>query len=273
MPRRKKDRTQDENLKTEKQGEGGEQEEQKEGVGSKLLLVFVTLVVIAIWLAILALLIKTDVGGFGSTVLEPMIKDVPYLNRILPDGEDGAEAEAGSEVDTQYMYDSLDDAVAYIKELEKELDSANERISKDKGTISDLKDQVNDLSKYKEEQAAFEAEKEKYYEDVVFSDNAPDINEYRTFYESIEPENAEVLYKQVVEQQEASEEIQEYVTAYSSMKPKKAAAIFDTMTDSLNLVAEILEQMDSAARGDILGEMTPTVAAQVTEIMDPDLVP
>lgn len=272
MPRKKKELTKEEKLKKEKNGEGSELEEQKEGLGSKLLLVFVTLLVIAIWLAIIALLIKTDVGGFGSTVLKPVLKDVPYLNQILPEGEDDL-AVVDSEIDTQYMYDSLDDAVAHIKELEKELDSANEKIAKDKENITDLKEQVQDLSKYKEEQAAFEEEKEKFYEDVVFSDNAPDINEYKTYYESIEPENAAVLYKQVVEQQAASEEIEEYVKAYSSMKAKNAAAIFDTMTDNLSLVAEILENMEAASRGDILAEMTPSVAAQVTEIMDPDLVP
>ena len=31
------------------------------------------------------MLIKLDVGGFGSGVLAPVIKDVPYLNKILPD--------------------------------------------------------------------------------------------------------------------------------------------------------------------------------------------
>lgn len=37
------------------------------------------------WLIIMALLVKLDVGGFGSTVLAPILKDVPYINRILPD--------------------------------------------------------------------------------------------------------------------------------------------------------------------------------------------
>lgn len=39
--------------------------------------------------------------------------------------------------------------------------------------IKDLKAQIKDLSKYKEDEAAFEKEKEKYYEEVVFSDQAP----------------------------------------------------------------------------------------------------
>ena len=46
--------------------------------------VLVTILIVIIWLAILALLIKLDVGGFGSEVLTPVLKDVPVVNKILP---------------------------------------------------------------------------------------------------------------------------------------------------------------------------------------------
>ena len=51
------------------------------GVASFLL----TILIIAMWLVIMGLLIRLDVGGFGSTVLAPILKDVPYLNMILPE--------------------------------------------------------------------------------------------------------------------------------------------------------------------------------------------
>lgn len=43
-------------------------EEEEEG-GSKVAVIVATVIFIAIWLAILALVIKMDIGGFGSTVL------------------------------------------------------------------------------------------------------------------------------------------------------------------------------------------------------------
>lgn len=268
MPRKKKK----EDLKEEElqsTGEEGELNgEEKEKLGSKLVLVFVTLLIIVIWLGIIALLIKTDVGGFGSSVLAPMLKDVPYVNKILPDS---VQEEMSTEPqDTEHMYESIDDAVAQIKELEKQLDKANATIEKDKDSIASLQGQIQDLSVYKEEQAAFEEEKEKFYEEVVFSDEAPDIEEYKTFYEQIEPENAEVLYKQVVEQLAYDEEVEDYTETYSTMKAKQAAAIFDTMTDNLGLVADILMNMESQARADILGQMNPDTAAKLTQIMEPD---
>lgn len=241
-----------------------ELEDENESTGNKFVLFVVTMLVIVIWLGIIALLIKTDVGGFGSTVLYPYLKDVKYVNKILP------EVSSDADVDTEHQFDSIDDAVNRIKELELQLDEANSSLTTDSETIDSLQSQVDELSTYKEAEAEFEAEKEKFYEEVVFSDQAPDISEYKTYYESIEPENAEVLYKQVVEQLQASQEISDYATTYSSMKPKEAAAIFDTMTDNLSLVADILQAMDAESRANILGKMNADTAAKVTEIMEPD---
>lgn len=241
-----------------------ELEDENESTGNKFVLFVVTMLVIVIWLGIIALLIKTDVGGFGSTVLYPYLKDVKYVNKILP------EVSSDADVDTEHQFDSIDDAVNRIKELELQLDEANSSLTTDSETIDSLQSQVDELSTYKEAEAEFEAEKEKFYEEVVFSDQAPDISEYKTYYESIEPENAEVLYKQVVEQLQASQEISDYATTYSSMKPKEAAAIFDTMTDNLSLVADILQAMDAESRANILGKMSADTAAKVTEIMEPD---
>ena len=161
------------------------------------------------------------------------------------------------------------DAVERIKELEVQLAEAQNSSNKNSDYISQPEAQSEELQRYREEEAEFEAEKQSFYEDVVFSDVAPDIEEYQQYYESIDPANAEVLYQQVVSQTLQEEEITDYVNTYSSMKPKEAAAIFDTMTDNLELVAEILKGMDAESRGAILGQMNTDTAAKVTEIMEP----
>lgn len=240
-----------------------ENTEEEEGSSSKLAVALVTLVIIIVWLAILALLIKWDVGGFGSTVMRPLLKDIPYVNRILPDSEDDLSTEE------DYPYKNMDEAVAYIKELEQELAQAQQGSSENSAYIADLEAQSQKLKEYEANEAAFEEEKEKFYNEVVFSDQAPDIEQYKEYYESIDLDNAELLYKQVVEQQQTDSKISDYVKGYSQMKPKEAAAIFDTMTDNLNLVAQILENMDAQSRADILGKMNSDTAAKVTEIMNP----
>ena len=135
--------------------------------------------------------------------------------------------------------------------------------------MADLEAQAAQWKEYKENEQKFEEEKAKFYKEVVFSDQAPDINEYKKYYESIDPQNAENLYKQVVEQQEKDDDMSDYVKAYSQMKPKQAAAIFDTMTDNLQLVADILDSMDAQSRANILGKMDAATAAKVTAIMEP----
>ena len=105
---------------------------------------------------------------------------------------------------------------------------------------------------------------------MVFSDKAPEIEQYKAYYEEIDPDNAEYLYKQVVAQLETDKIMDEYVKAYSEMKPKQAAAIFNEMGDSLDLVAKILGHMDTNARAKILQAMDKDIASKLTKIMDPD---
>ncbi len=240
--------------------------EYEEEGGSRLAVFFVTLVIIAIWLAILGLLVKMDVGGFGSTVLKPLLKDVPYLNRVLPESEEGA---VSTEQGTENPYATLDEAVARIKELEIELQNEKNANADSLSRNQELQEQSAQLEQYKANEAAFEALKQKFDEEVVFSDRAPDINEYKAFYESIDPANAEAIYKRVVEQQKTDEELEEYVNMYASMKPKQAAAIFDTMEKDLKLVAKILQAMDADASASILGAMNAETAAKLTKIMNP----
>ncbi|MCI8992337.1 MAG: hypothetical protein HFG80_06365 [Eubacterium sp.] len=235
--------------------------------GSKIAVLFVTIIIIVVWLAILALIIKADVGGFGSTVLAPILKDVPYVNKILPDtGEPEGSYSTNEE---EAGYNTLDEAVARIKELELQLQEAKNSSSEDDVKIEELEAQIARLSQFEAAASQLEEQKAKFDKEVVFSDQAPDINEYKTWYESIDPTNAELLYKEVIEQQEADAELEKYISMYSSMKPSEVAAIFDTMTDQLKLVAKILQNMEPDTSGAILGKMNTETAAKLTALMEP----
>ena len=247
-----------------KKGKDEEPDEDEDKKGGGLVVALVAILVVIIWLAIFALLIKTDVGGFGSTVMYPILKNVPYLNKILPDVKDDYAQE-----DSAYQFATMDQAIARIKELEAQLKAAQDQSTTDAATLADLQAQAAELQTYKQNEAKFEQEKQQFYEDIVYSDNAPDTSNYRQYYEEIEPDNAEAIYKQVVQQDEADSKIQDYAKTYSSMKASQAAGIFDTMTDNLNLVAKILNAMSASNRGAILGAMNADTAAKVTEIMNP----
>lgn len=226
----------------------------------------VTVVIVIIWVAILCLLIKLDVGGFGSGVLAPILKDVPVVNKILP-----ADSTVTTDDEESYGgYTSLQEAVDYIKELELQLEDAQAASSVDSKELEELRAENERLQTFEDAQVEFERIKTEFYEEVIYAENGPGAEEYQKYYQTMDPTTAEYLYKQVVQQIEADQEIKDYAQTYAEMKPKAAAAIFEEMTDDLDLAAKILNQMSAEDRGNILGAMDAEVAARLTRIMDPD---
>ncbi len=240
--------------------------------GGGLAVVIVVFFIVVIWLAILALLIKLDIGGFGSNVLYSVLKDVPVVNKILPD--DAGRNDAANIND----YATIADAVAEINRLQAKVE-ALEKAQNDttaspseemKKEIETYKEEIRRLQTFENSQIDFQKVKTEFYEEVVFSNEAPSIEEYKKYYESIDPENAEYIYRQVILQLEEEKQLKEYIKTYSEMKPKQAAAILETMTADLDLVAKILKGMEPANRAKVLGLMDRGVAANITKILDPD---
>lgn len=226
----------------------------------------VTVVIVVIWVAILCLLIKLDVGGFGSGVLAPVLKDVPVINKVLP-----ADTTVTTDDGESYGgYTSLREAVDYIKELELQLEDAQAASTVDSEELAELRAEIDRLQTFEDAQVEFERIKTEFYEEVVYTEKGPGAEEYQKYYQTIDPTTAEYLYKQVVQQVEVDKEIQDYAQAYAEMKPKQAASIFEAMTDDLDLAAKILDQMSAEDRGNILGAMDAEIAARLTRIMDPD---
>lgn len=236
-----------------------------EDTGSKISSAFVTLIIIAVWLAILCFLIKMDVGGFGSEILTPLLKDVPVVNLILP----GAHGNSDVSSDEYGGYTSLKDAVDEIKRLELELDHAQTVMNTNSQDLATLQSEVARLQEFEQMQVEFQRIKEQFYDEIIYSNAGPGPEGYSKYYEALDPTTAAALYKQVVATMQEDKAVKEYAAAYSAMKPKQAAAIFEKMTDDLGLVAKILGVMDTDTRGDILGAMDPDVAAKVTKIMNP----
>ena len=239
--------------------------EEEEGGGFFTFLA--TLAIIAVWLGIVCLIIKLDVGGFGSGVLTPLLKDVPVVNKILPavkegEGEDSADDTAG--------YTSIHEAVAQITYLEAQLQQANTDILAKDEEISELKAEVVRLQEFEKSQIEFQRIKTEFFENVIYAENGPGAEDYREYYEAMDPATADYLYKQVVEQMEEDAEIQDFADTYAAMDAKNAAAILEAMSNDMNLVARILGIMDAETRGEIMECMSAEFAAKLTKIMVPE---
>lgn len=188
------------------------------------------------------------------------------LNRILP-GNSITETTDGS---AYGGYTSLQDAVDQIKSLELQLEQSQTASAAKDEEVDQLKAEVLRLKEFENQQVEFQRIQKEFYDEVVYSDKGPGAEEYKKYYESMDPATAEYIYKQVVTQLQESKEVQDYAAAYSSMKPKQAAAIFEKMTNNLDLAARILKVMSADDRGAILGAMDSEVAAKITKIMDPE---
>ncbi len=243
--------------------------------------IVITFLIILIWLAIMALLVKLDVGGFGSDILAPIIKDVPYLNLILPEGsvdhdqsgqatipvttEEGAEGASTGAIST------MEDALAYITRLEKALQSEMEQNSAYAQEIAKLQAEVARLEPFEKQQKEFYEEKAKFYEEIVYGNNSPDPEAFAAYYEQIDPDSAAAIYEKIKQQGVDDAAIKAFATTYSGMKAKSAAKIFDEMVaeNQIQLVAKILAQMSIENRGDILAAMEQANAAKLTQLLEP----
>lgn len=240
---------------------GNEMElDSEEKGGNRIVTVLIAVLIVLIWLAIFALLVKFDVGGFGSGVLRPILKDVPVINKILPDVSDELLAE-----ENDYEYSDIAKANARIKELERQLESSQSSNSTNDGTILDLQAEIARLQVFEDNQLEYEKMLKEFNEEVVFAEQAPDIEEYKKFYEEIDPANAEEIYRQVVEQLAADELIVAQAERFAKMDPKVAAKTMQEMTGDIKLVCQILKAMKATQSAAIMDEMDPLFNAKVVK--------
>ena len=97
-------------------------------------------------------------------------------------------------------------------------------------------------------------------------------DEDKKYYEEIDPEYAEILYKQVAAAYLKDEKYQELADAYAVMKPKKAAAALYEMTGDLDKVVAILQCMTVESRAEILNALSDVDAVfcgKITVLLAP----
>lgn len=234
---------------------------------NKVVSTAITIVIVLIWLGIIAILIKLDVGGFGSNVLTPVLKNVPIINKILPDSTEPSEEDGAS-----YSYKSLADAISYIKELEVQLANEQESVENLTGKNNELQKEVDRLKRFEENQEEFQTLKSKFYNEVVFGKDALDYENYIQYYQSIDPEHAEELLKEAADRYAYNQAYAEQADAYARMDPKAAAAVFVEMSGDLDIVVELLKCMKVADRAEVLAAISDTdanYAAKITKLIVP----
>ena len=139
--------------------------------GNSLLTFGATILIVALWLAVICVIIKLDIGGFGSSVVTPILKDVPVLNRILPGNSVTETTNSGA----YGGYTSLQDAVDQIKSLELQLE------------------QIQNASSAKDPATA-----EYIYKQVVTQlQESQEVQDYAAAYSAMKPKQAAAIFEQM----------------------------------------------------------------------------
>ena len=126
--------------------------ERPEGSGNnKGIGILLGIMIVITWLSVMCLLIKCDVGGFGSKVLRPVLKDIPVINKILPDASDEETA-----IESDYPYDNLQEALNHIAEQDAAIGSKDAEISELNDKVTELQAEVDRLSTIAKDQSDFE---------------------------------------------------------------------------------------------------------------------
>ena len=222
---------------------------------------FIVMLIIIIWIAIFALLINLDVGGIGTS-FRPMLKDIPVVNKILPPVSDEALA-----WENDLAYKDIVEANQRIKELEILVDKLTIESEDKDDEIAALTSQVNRLKELEKKMAEFEDRVYEFDRKIVFGENAPSIEEYVKWYETISPENAERIYEMAIQKEAYNATIREKANYYEKMKAATAAEVFENMTADLEYVCKLLYCMKVQSVSDILSKMDPLYAAKITRKM------
>ena len=235
-----------------------------ESGGSKVAGVIILILALTTFFSVMALLIKCDVGGFGSKVLRPVFKDVPVIKEILPPPSDEEVA-----IESDYPYDTLEKALNQISVLDAAIGSKDAEIVSLNDRVKELEAECARLATFESNQTEFEQEKKEFYDEVVYGESAPDTDTYIEWYNSLDAEYAEKVYREIIEAKQVDQEILDLASAYESMDAKDAAKILESMKNDLDTVALIMNNMSASSRGKILAEMDPEFAAIVTKKLLP----
>lgn len=241
----------------------------EESIGSTILSVVFVGLIIVVWLAILVALIKFDVGGFGSNVLRPVLKDVPVINKILPAPSEEELLKEAEEKGEENPIATLSQAKEMIKQLKEDNEKLNQTNKDLIEENADLNKQIERLKVFEDNQNNFLAEKEKFYNEIVYGENAPDADIYIEWYEKIAPANAEAIFRQLISENSVNSEMKDLAKTYENMKPAEAAAVLQKMTNDLDTVAAILKAVKPDSRAKIMDQMDPAFAANVTKKLMP----
>ncbi|HEX2947137.1 MAG TPA: hypothetical protein VHT96_14415 [Clostridia bacterium] len=246
---------------------------QRSGIKGSIFSILTILLVIAIIAAVFGgvfyFIVHNNFRGVADRYYLT-IKDIPVLKYALPAKKDPLDPKNMTAEDIKKKYLEFRDLNAA---LSKQLDDLKGEIEKYKSSEAEakkaaaeseqkLKDIDTREAALKDKESQLTEMKRQIDELVAKGDK----ESFKTYFESLDPENAKALYSEVISELQTDANVKKFAQVYAAMDSAAAAQIFEQMGASkLDMTAETLQAMNKDNSAKILESMTPQFAAKVTE--------
>ena len=222
----------------------------KRGIITSFLILFIVL-------AALVSVLAFNLFNLRDLYIYPFLAQIPFIGGFIPPTSDMPE---------NFGAMSREEMIARINSLEEQLYNAKREVLAVEETVDANRSEINRLKVFEEQQLDFKREKADFDRRIAMSDPQA----FKDYYESIYPENAEVLYPYAEKEASRISEIKKYLNDITQMDETSAANVLQQMIGTdMDLVVSIIQNLESRNAGSILSEMDTLSAASVIKMMAP----
>jgi len=225
----------------------------RKGKGGKPVGLIVLFTILGL-LLLFAVAIYLDLFGLRTAITNNVLVKIPIVGSLVKQEEPARPDPTLEELQAEYdaLQTQADTDTAELLRL-REL---NASYLKELDRLKDIEDRH---LQFKEDKEAFDK--------MVAADN---LKAFAQFYETMDPANAEAIYREYARNASITKEMRDYVATYTAMDEANAAKTLEQLAGmDIDLVVRILLAMDAESRGTIMNEMTPQSAANIGRRMAP----
>lgn len=248
----------------------------KRGKGIFLtLLTFLTVIIVitAVFGGVFYFIIHNNINGLAERY-RLSIQSIPLAKLALPKVADPLDPKnmTPDEIKKKYV-EFRKENEALKKQFSEELSEANIKLDEYQVYKDDYENLKSDTEKKLEDIKAREAAV--YEKELQLKELKQKIDEltangdkesFKAYFESLDPENAKLLYSEIVKEQQVNADIKKFAQLYEVMDAATAAQIFEQLGNSkIDMTTETLKAMSKDNASAIMESMTPEFAAKITE--------
>ncbi|NLM09509.1 MAG: hypothetical protein GX213_01755 [Clostridiaceae bacterium] len=253
------------------QTKGKNKKDIKAGILDGILTILVSiLIVLIIFGGAFYYLLKNDVGGLGE-YFRPSIGRIPVLKLALPPLPESEDPYDPKYLTQQELLAKYNELRSTNKELSEQLEVANKRIAnleKEKDQWGAVAGEAQEILEKNEETVKqileqmeqLDSDKKEFDRIVAMSD----AEAFARYYEKVDPENAQELYREIIQNEVVEQNYKNLAKPYTEMEPANAAAILTELGNSdMELVVNLIEAMKTDEKAEIIENMDPKFAAEL----------